>query len=258
MSSARDERQGSFQPRKLRTNTGFWKGRNSFAYSAARDLRRGENETRLQRQCSVSLMRKSKANAKDESSSNVLWMFSKAQRMALMLGAGFGHGCSPWPPYLLHHLVCPGSLAGRDDRASGQFTNSNLQSPLMGKRQRRRPLKDQEMRSPRCGKLREVLPSEGTPPRLGCFFFNCPSRQRGVKVGKRGQADEEKEEAGTGTRLQARRWKLGSSADHGRALRAGSRAPLEACGARPQAGDRRALAEEIAPSQRSAEPTAQP
>lgn len=182
---ARDERQGSFQPCRLQTSMGFWKGTNSLAYSAARDLRRGENETRLQGRCSMSLMRKSKANAKDESSSNVLWMFSKAQRMALMLGAGFGHGCSPCPPYLLHHLVCPGSSAGRDDKASGQFTNSNLQRPLMGKRQRRRPLKDQEMHLPRCGKLREGLPSEGTPPRLGCFFFNCPSRQRGVKVGKR-------------------------------------------------------------------------
>ena len=93
----------------------------------------------------MSLMRKSKENAKDESSGNALWMFGKAQRTALMLGAGFGHGCSPCP---LHHLVCPGSSAGRDDKASGQFTNSNLHSLLLAKRQRRRPPQDQEMHSP--------------------------------------------------------------------------------------------------------------
>ena len=53
-------------------------------------------------------------------------------------------------------------------------------------------------------------------------------------------------------------WELGSSADRGRALRAGSGAAFKARGAHAQAGDPQALAEEIATSQSATEPTAQP
>ena len=53
-------------------------------------------------------------------------------------------------------------------------------------------------------------------------------------------------------------WELGSSAERGHALRAGSMAAFKARGAHAQAGDPWALAEEIATSQSPTEPTAQP